>query len=249
MTMDVTPYPIVKTGLKRHGHQYGESDKFRQWIKDTLEPLVDIEAAFFDLLDIDLDTAEGVKLDLIGRLVGAPAVIPNAIPNPYFGFREQELSMGFGERDDADKGGFWRSVNQPSYSSQILSADMYRLVIRAQIIKNSSLCTPNDIIKISRMLIDSSIDFSYIELPMTIFLAPRAPLSKFYIELLRLMIPRPCGVGFAVINGYFDDFGFKNQEYALPFGELDSPAIGGFWTTVADDLRFYLNYGDKKTWL
>lgn len=249
MTIDVTPYPVVKTGLKRHGHQYGESEKFRQWIRGTLEPLVGIQAAFFSLLDIDLDTAEGVKLDLIGRLVGAPAVIPNAIPAPYFGFRDQEMALPFGERDDVSIGGLWRGVNQPSYSEKILSAEMYRLIIRAQIIKNSSLCTPPDIIKIARMLIDSSIDFAYIEYPMAIIIAPRTDLSRFDIELLRLMIPRPCGVGFAVINGYYDDFGFKDQEYALPFGELTDPAIGGHWTTLLYDLEQSFYYGDNSIWL
>lgn len=250
MTIDVTPYPIVKTGLKRHGHQYGESEKFRQWIRDTLTPLVGIQAAFFDLLDIDLDTAEGVKLDLIGRLVGAPAYVPNV--NPVlgrFGFRNQVAAETFGEISEPDVGGYWRNVGESSFSSQVLDAAMYRQVIRAQIIKNSSLCTPPDIIKIARMLLPDGITFEYFEYPMVIILALRTDLSRFYIELLRLMLPRPCGVGIAIINGYYDDFGFKDQPHALPFGEIDDPTIGGYWTTLTEDLQQNIYQSGDRIWL
>lgn len=250
MTIDVTPYPIVKTGLKRHGHQYGESEKFRLWITDTLTPLVEIQAAFFDLLDIDLDTAEGVKLDLIGRLVGAPAYVPNV--NPVlgkFGFAEQEFAEPFGEVDDPSIGGYWQNVGEASFTSEALSAVMYRKVIRAQIIKNSSLCTPPDIIKIARMLLPDDVAFEYVEYPMVVMLALKVDLSRFYIELLRLMLPRPCGVGIAIINGYYDDFGFKDQPYALPFGEVDEPLIGGFWTTLTEDLQNNIYYAKDRIWL
>lgn len=249
MTIDVTPYPIVSTGLKRHGHQYGESEQFRQWIRDTLEPLVSIQAAFFSLLDIDLDTAEGVKLDLIGRLVGAPAVIPNSIPAAFFGFKDQELAQPFGEVGEPGIGGYWRNVDQSSYTNYVLSVDMYRLVIRAQIIKNSSLCTPNDIINIAKMLIRDEVGFAYVEYPMSIMLAPTIDLTKFEIELLRLMLPRPCGVGLAVINGYYDDFGFKDQMFSLPFGEVGEPEIGGNWSTLTEDLRNSFYYDGAGIWL
>lgn len=250
MTIDVKPYPIISTGLGRHGHQYGESEKFRQWIRDTLTPLVEIQAAFFELLDIDLDTAEGVKLDLIGRLVGAPAYVPNV--NPIlgrFGFKNQEFAETFGETDDSDIGGFWRNVGDASFTSQALTEAMYKQVIRAQIIKNSSLCTPPDIIKIARMLLPSDIAFEYIEYPMVVILALKVDLSRFYIELLRMMLPRPCGVGIAIINGYYDDFGFKDQPYALPFGELDDPLIGGYWTTLQEDLQQNIFKTGERIWL
>ena len=250
MTKNVTPYPVVKTGLKRHGHQYGESEKFRQWIADTLQPLADIQAAFFGLLDIDLDTAEGVKLDLIGRLVGAPAYVPNVdAVGGYFGFSDQELSLGFAEFDNPNVGGRWRGLTEMSYSERILTAVMYRKVIEAQILKNSSLCTPADIIKIAKMLLPSNIVFEYIEYPMVILLAPTTDLSRFDIELLRLMLPRPCGVGIAIVNGYYDDFGFKGQKHTLTFGELDNPATGGFWTTITEDLNDNLYYKGDRLWL
>lgn len=250
MTIDVTPYPIIKNGLKRHGHQYGESEKFRQWIRGTLEPLAGIQAALFDLLDIDLDTAEGVKLDLIGRLVGAPAYVPNVNPIAgMFSFRGQVAAETFGEINNPVIGGRWRNIGESSFSSEALDTVMYRKVILAQIIKNGSLCTPPDIIKIARMLLPDDVTFEYFEHPMVVILALRADLSRFYIELLRLMLPRPCGVGIAIVNGYYDDFGFKEQPYALPFGELDDPLVGGYWTTLAEDLQQNIFYNGERIWL
>lgn len=250
MTNELSAYPIIKIGLSRHGHQYGSSTKFRQLIADTLTPLVSQQAAFLGLLDIDLDNANNVKLDLIGRLVGAPAIAPNINPVAnYFGFDGQDLAEPFGELDDGDIGGYWRELGESSYTSVALPPELYRTVIRAQIIKNSSLCTPPDIIRIARMIISPEIDFVYIEYPMVIIIAPTQDLSRIETELLRLLIPRPCGVGLAVVNGYYDDFGFADQDYALPMGELDDPAIGGYWSTVVDDLQQTFDNGENGIWL
>ena len=237
MTREVFPYDIVKIGLSRHGHQYSESLNFREWIKATLNPLTGIQDCAFDLLDIDLDTAEGVKLDLIGRIVGAPSVIPNVVPDPFFGFSDQLEALNFGEIDDPSEGGFFRELGQNSYSQLTLTMNQYRTIIKAQIIKNVSLCTPNDIIKIVDLIINSEIEYSYIEYPMFIVIAPREPFTRLQVELLKIMIPRPCGVGFGVIDGYYDDFGFYDQVDALGFGELSDPIVGGFWTTVPYDIK------------
>ena len=77
MANELEPFDIVQTGLARHGHQYGQSLLFRLWIAKTLNPLINVQDAFFELLDIDVDTAEGVKLALIGRIVGAPPYCTN----------------------------------------------------------------------------------------------------------------------------------------------------------------------------
>lgn len=250
MTDELTAYPIVKTGLSRHGHQYGESVKFRQWIADTLSPLVEIQAAFLSLLDVDLDTASDIKLDLIGRLIGAPAVIPSVNPVAnLFGFDDQDLAEPFGELDGSDIGGYWRELGESSYSGVALPPELYRTVIRAQILKNSSLCTPPDIIRIARMIIGSETNFVYIEYPMVIIIAPTQNLSRLQIELLRLLIPRPCGVGLAVVNEYYDDFGFADQDFALPMSELNDPTIGGYWSTVNDDLQLTFDNGENGIWL
>lgn len=248
MANELKPIDIVKTGLSRHGHQYGQSLLFRLWIAKTLNPLINVQDALFQLLDIDVDTAEGVKLALIGRIVGAPAVVPSAVAiDGYFGFVDQEASEPMSELYDKSFGGYWLEMGQPSYKDQLIDPSLYKTVIKAQILKNKSNCTPPEIIEIAQMFFGEGVRFRYIERPMAIILAPEIDLTRYEIQLVRMMIPRPMGVGIAVLNGTYDDWGFKNQPDALPMGESDDPSIGGFWTTEREDMVEVIDEQDR--WL
>lgn len=248
MSKEIEPFDIVQTGLSRHGHQYGESLLFRLWLAKTLNPLINVQNALFQLLDIDVDTAEGVKLALIGRIVGAPAVVPSAVAiDGYFGFVDQEASEPMSELYDKSFGGYWLEMGQPSYKDQLIDPSLYKTVIKAQILKNKSNCTPPEIIEIAQMFFGEGVRFRYIERPMAIILAPEIDLTRYEIQLVRMMIPRPMGVGIAVLNGTYDDWGFKNQPDALPMGESDDPSIGGFWTTEREDMVEVIDEQDR--WL
>lgn len=248
MSKEIEPFDIVQTGLSRHGHQYGQSLLFRLWLAKTLNPLINVQDALFQLLDIDVDTAEGVKLALIGRIVGAPAVVPSAVPiDGYFGFVDQEASEPMSELYDKSFGGYWLEMGQPSYKDQLIDPSLYKTVIKAQILKNKSNCTPPEIIEIAQMLFGEGVRFRYIERPMAIILAPETDLTRYEIQLVRMMIPRPMGVGIAVLNGTYDDWGFKNQPNTLPMGESDDPSIGGFWTTEREDMVEVIDEQDR--WL
>lgn len=248
MSKEIEPFDIVQTGLSRHGHQYGEALLFRLWLAKTLNPLINVQDALFQLLDIDVDTAEGVKLALIGRIVGAPAVVPSAVPiDGYFGFVDQDESLPMGELYDKSFGGHWLEMGQPSYKDQLIDPSLYKTVIKAQILKNKSNCTPPEIIEVAQLLFGEGVRFRYIERPMAIILAPEIDLTRYEIQLVRMMIPRPMGVGIAVLNGTYDDWGFKNQPDALPMGESDDPSIGGFWTTEREDMVEVIDEQDR--WL
>lgn len=247
MANELKPIDIVKTGLSRHGHQYGQSLLFRLWIAKTLNPLINVQDALFQLLDIDVDTAEGVKLALIGRIVGAPAVAPNAVPIPgYFGFVEQDESLPMGELYDRSFGGYWLEMGQPSYKDALIEPSMYKTVIKAQILKNKSNSTPPEIIEIAKMFIGDGVRFKYVEKPMAIILAPEIDLTRYEIQLVRMMIPRPMGVGIAVLNGTYDDWGFKGQPDTLPLGDSANPSIGGFWTTEREDMLAVIDEQDTR---
>lgn len=248
MSNEPTPFDIIKNGLSRHGHQYGQSVLFRLWIEKTLNPLINIQDALFQLLDIDIDTAEGVKLDLIGRIVGAPAVVPNSIPiDGYFGFVDQDASEPMSELYNKDYGGYWLEMGQPSYKDQAISPELYKTVIKAQILKNKSLCTPSEIIEIAKMFIGDGVNFKYIEKPMAIILAPERDMSRYEIQLVRIMLPRPMGVGIAVLNGTYDDWGFKFQPDTLPLGDSNNPSVGGYWTTERQDMIAVID--EQDSWL
>lgn len=212
MTNKIEKYPILQTAMSRVGHQYADSEKFKKFIEITLEPIVELQSVLFRSLDVDLDTAKGYKLDLIGRIVGAPAVIPEAIPQPFFGYEGQEMSEGFGELDDPEAGGHWLEMGQKSNTDWILQSDDYRISINAQIAKNSSNCTPDEIIRVVQIVLGEAVSFKYIERPMVIVIAPREPVLRAQRELLKAMVPIPAGVSFIVLNGQYDSFDLSDDE-------------------------------------
>ena len=225
MSKDAERYPIIDIAMSRYGHQYGESPKFKQFIKDTLEPIVELQSVFFNLLNIDLDTAKGIKLDLIGRLIGAPSVITNAIPQPFFGYKGQEAALEFGELDDPKAGGYWRESGQPSNIDWLLGSDIYKTVVLAQIIKNASRCTPDDIIKVTRLLLGAAIDFKYIDYPMTIIIAPKQAIGMAQVKLLTQMIPRPSGVELLIVNDQYDDFTLTDDDIKQLLKDKNYPVL------------------------
>lgn len=219
MINDIDEIDVIGVGFSRHGHQYSDSIKYRAFLKATLEPIVELQTLLFKLIDIDLVTAKGIKLDLIGRIIGAPAVIPNAIPQPFFGFDNQELAMEFGEIGEPDDGGYWREIYQPSNIDLILRPDDYRKIVDAQIIKNKSACNPDDIIKVVQTISGDELDFKYVEYPMGIVIAPLDYMNFTDRQILTAMIPRPAGVSFAVLNNHFDSTSLNSEEQIMLYDE------------------------------
>lgn len=225
----------VALGLRRIGHQYGQSEKFRQFVTATLQPLNDLEAAFLSLLNIDLDTAEGVVLELLGRIVGAPAIIENALPLPHFGFDGQQSALPFGETDDLAVGGYWLESGETGSSNLIIrDPEEYRRIIQLQILRNYSDCTPDEVIKVINLITDTP--FIYVDGPMWIGLGlSDTGLTQLERRMIELFLPRPSGVGLRFLNGWIGGFGFADQPDSAGFGETDNPAAGGYWVREFND--------------
>lgn len=213
MSKDAEKYQVIRTGLSRIGHQYGDSERFKAFVTSTLEPIVNLQSVFFDMLDIDIDTAADNKINVIAKLIGAPAVINNAIPRPFFGFDDQEQSQGFGELDDPEAGGAWREIGQDSNTKLFnMPAELFSKIIKAQLIKNSSKSSPDDVIKIVKTILGDEVVFRYAELPMAVLILPQTSLGWQEIQMLKTMVPRPAGVRFSVINDNYDNLTMTDAD-------------------------------------
>lgn len=98
-------------------------------INDHIDPATDFDAFYRFIWD--LETAEGVGLDIWGRIVGVGRVL--AIPGtaPYFGFED-----GF---TPFDEGPFWNEV--PITGNYTLADDAYRMLIFVKAAANISATT------------------------------------------------------------------------------------------------------------
>ncbi|MDR8268390.1 DUF2612 domain-containing protein, partial [Acinetobacter baumannii] len=100
-------------------NEHRSKPKFRQTVKESIEPILDCINVLQSINEkFDLDTATGDQLHILAEWVGAPLVVPNIIPLPFFGFEGQPEALTFGETDNPDIGGFWRESGVSSYRGQ-----------------------------------------------------------------------------------------------------------------------------------
>lgn len=107
--------------------------------KNTFQNVIDLAKI------LNIDEAQGMALDLVGRHVGANRVLSQAIAKEYFGFLGSVSSLGF------NQGEFYRYGDALSGSVQLTDSD-YRFFIKAKILKNYQDGTIGNIVDSVRYL-------------------------------------------------------------------------------------------------
>lgn len=229
--MTATTIDHSQIGLSRVALQYYESAKFRAYITAILQHSVELEAVLQKMaLQVDIDIAEGVNLDVIGIIVGRSRIIPLAIPIGYFGFDGQPGVLSYGEEGVAGVGGRFRDEEEPSFASSVLADPEYRLLLKAKIIKNHSHGFFEDALSSLATLFQVNCAVSSNGI-MTMQLAVGRPLRYWEQVVLKDLdlVPRPAGVLIDQFVEYDDEafFGFSDQPRAKTFGEEGSATYGG----------------------
>lgn len=87
----------------------------------------------------DLDNAFGNQLDVIGRIVGLPRLVPDVVAKTFFGFSDNSSALGFGSKFNSARPSapFFSKFGQ-SFTAFQLGDDDYKFFIRAKILKNSA---------------------------------------------------------------------------------------------------------------
>jgi len=178
----------------------------------------EVYKAFDDAIKVaeilNIDTANGYALDLIGRHVGVSREQQNLILKDFFAFTQTEKKQGF------NKGEFYRLGNSLKGSFYLNDSD-YRFLIKAKIIKNYQTGTLENIYKSLEFLLGVG-NFIFDNYNMTLNLVLKnAKTTQFLINLIfkNDILARPIGVGLNVI--LIADkkcFGFKQNKANLAFG-------------------------------
>lgn len=101
---------------------------FPQHIDLITRPFTDIAAVATDMIrKFDLDTAVGEQLDALGLWIGRDRNVAVAISNVYFSWDTDGLGWHQGN---------WQGPYDPDSGFTVLSDDVYRLVLKAQIAIN-----------------------------------------------------------------------------------------------------------------
>lgn len=200
--------------------QYRNKPKAVAWYAIVRELGGDIAAAAEAVRkSYDIDTAVGEQLDVIGRIVVAPrSFIGNVPMNPGL------FALTDGDEFGDDSAMF--SALTISQDGQ-LSDELYRLVIRAKIVKNNSDASIESILtginfllpgaEVIRVTDGEDMSFS-VE-----FAGQITNLERFAL-LNAALIPKPQGVRF---NGFLEEFGISEfGDVDAEFGDTDAEFIG-----------------------
>lgn len=161
-----------------------------------------------------IDAAEGVQLDGLGQIVGQSRIIPSAILIPFFGFENQPSGRGFGVAR-------FRHRFESSTSTSTLGDESYRMLIKAKIFKNTSICTPEQIISACAFVYgaDTVILQESGNAKIRIGIGKELTEEQKALSNALNLIPKPGGVGIEIKSTFSGSvFGFRHQGFK-GFGE------------------------------
>lgn len=175
-------------------NEHRSKPKFRQTVKESIEPILDCMSVLQSINEkFDLDSATGDQIRIIAEWVGAPLVVPNIVPLPFFGFDGQPEALTFGETDNPDIGGFWRESGVSSYRGQSIPPQKLSSVVKAKILLNNCDCTLDEAFEICKLLTDVPFKLKD-KRDMTVLFEFLAEFQTIDKELVRLLFPLPSGV-------------------------------------------------------
>lgn len=103
----------------------------------------------------DIDKSYGLMLDLIGYNVGQDRIIEGN--GEFFGFNEDVSALGYGDINDPEAGGYWYSLYNGNRSTITTANDeLYRRLIKARIIYNNNMATPETLLRILNILTNTT---------------------------------------------------------------------------------------------
>lgn len=164
---------------------------------------------------LNIDTATGYALDLVGRHVGLSRTLKTFVPKEYFGWVGIEAALGFGA------GIFYRAGESLKNSSR-LKDDDYRFLIKAKVLKNTQRPTMEGITaSIKQLLGGGAFAVDNYDMTMNIII-PEKELNtlRLYAVFNLDILVRPVGVWFRIII-VSNDHPFGWADDALAFGFND----------------------------
>ena len=192
-------------------------------ILDTLIEIKEVrQQEYIALADtlLDIDKSTGKNLDLIGKLIGEERTLVNFIDRVYFGFLGARLA-------EAYDFGYWYSLYKNKYGTlRTLTAEEYRRLLKARVIKNSSNNGRNSFLEVLNMLSNNQASVVMEGLDNTAIsdeVEDYDGLVSYYLSKYKNdmnLIPIPLGrrlnVIYKEINAKF--FGFDGEEFSDNYG-------------------------------
>lgn len=167
---------------------------------------------------LNIDTATGYALDLVGRHIGVSRILPTAIAKEYFGWLEDDSALSFGV------GEFYRYGDALS-ASVVLNDNDYRFFIRAKITKNYQNGTIENIVKSIQFVVGNNsnvIDIQNMTMNIIVNSDNLNSLTLYAISKMDILV-RPVGVMYeytVLVNDKPFGFAHDNGSYGFNIGKF-----------------------------
>ena len=167
---------------------------------------------------LNIDTAKGYALDLVGRHVGVSRVLPTVIAKEYFGWLEDDSALSFGV------GEFYRYGDALS-ASVVLNDNDYRFFIRARITKNYQTGTIENIVKSIQFVVGNHsnvIDIQNMTMNIIVNSDKLNSLTLYAISKMNILV-RLVGVMYeytVLVNDKPFGFAHDNGSYGFNIGKF-----------------------------
>lgn len=144
--MDTQVKDYAEIARTRITEQFKGKENIDRLMRMWLEGYQEIQEVILELFGVlDIDSARGEQLEIIGEIVGQPREVVEIDVTGYFGFEGNTAAKSFGSLDN-DQGGIYYSLRDPLTGSVVLSDSLYRSFIKAKIIDNNAGGSAEDII-------------------------------------------------------------------------------------------------------
>lgn len=215
--------------------QYRDSENLKALIGAATAELQESEQAHIDLLNNrSIDTAIGVNLDIIGRILVIDRPFTDPDPEDVFTFdNPSEIGQGFTNVSGSLLGGYYIGLNP--IDNQTYSDSNYRFVLKGKIVFNNTNGSLADMVAYASLLFD--VDFVITEKigSVTLFVARTVGLQER--RILEQTFPLPAGIslGSIVTSTGYDTFAFAGDDTGLGFGDSSDAGVGGGLASVNVD--------------
>ena len=208
--------------------QYWEQPNARAEIAAQAGTWEDIRDGFLAFGDaFDIDHAVGAQLDILGKVVGIPRIIPFVIPKIAFGFSDNPDARGFGDKFEIISGvvPFLDKFEPARTPLELADAD-YRQFIRARIAANVGGPYMVSDVKLSLQdVINTQFGGeAYVidkqDMSLVLYVSPTFDTVRLQAFQQLDLLPKPQGVRYALIiqGAPGATFGFSDNPDALGFG-------------------------------